>query len=379
MYTRLTLRNIRSWGEQVFELSPLTVLVGPNASGKTTVLEVLHLLSQLGGPKHPKEVLTRSLDPERFIRDGANDLEAVLEGGSGGESFSVRYKAARGPEAGFYQWVHWTAPGAAYEIHWNSAGSKVGQLPWEDDAQRGRPWLRELRGCAFLHLDVRALQRASYSEDEIPRIEFDGEGLAAALAYMKQERVEEFERIEQGLKAIVPSVSAIRLPRAKVSRSISRHVEVDNVKASLPGKQEYMGNRVVFDMGAASNVRASQAGEGTLLALGLISALSGPNHPRHALVDDIDMRLHPKAQGELMKLIREMMGDQNASEQFVGTTHSPYFLQHVSADEVIVVDLSGDRSTAGRLSNHPEYDKWKDVMGVGEFWSFAGEAWLRKG
>lgn len=381
MYTRLTLRNIRSWREQhVLELSPLTVLVGPNASGKTTVLEVLHLLSQLGGPKHPKEVLTGYLDPARFMSDGASEFEAVLEGGSGDERFSVRYKAARRPEEGFYQWVSWAAPDASHETYWNSAGSKVeGSLPWEDVAQRGRPWLRELRGCALLHLDVRALQRPSYSQDEIPRIEFDGEGLAAALAYMKQERVEEFERIERGLKAIVPSVNAIRLPRTKVTRSINRRVAIDDVETSLPADQEFMGNRVVFDMGAASNVQASQAGEGTLLALGLISVLSGPNHPRHALVDDIDMRLHPKAQGELMRLIREMMKEQNASEQFVGTTHSPYFLQHVSADEVIVVDISGDRSVAGRLSEHPEYEKWKNVMGVGEFWSFAGEAWLRKG
>lgn len=379
MFTSLSLKNVRSWQEETIALSPLTVLVGPNASGKTTVLEVLHLLSQLAGPRHPSEVLKGWLSPDRFLRDGAPEFAMSLQGGSGDAAFSVSYVSAIRPEGGFYQRVEWSSPGAEYKTEWHSGpeSKAVGPLPWGDGEPK-HPWLSELRSCSFLHLDPRVLARPSYSEDENPRIEFDGEGLAAALAYMKLERVDDFSRIEEGLRRIVPSVKAVRLPRAKVYRNVTRSVAVDEMKTQLAGKQEFMGNRVVFETSTAANVHAAQAGEGTLLVLGLISMLTGPTHPRHALVDDIDMRLHPKAQGELVSLLRSMMLDQRAAEQFIGTTHSPFFLQHLSASEVVVVSLSAAKSIAGRLSEHPEYEKWKDVMGVGEFWSFAGESWLPK-
>ena len=43
--TRVWARNFRSIADATLELTPLTVLVGPNASGKSNVLDVLHFLS----------------------------------------------------------------------------------------------------------------------------------------------------------------------------------------------------------------------------------------------------------------------------------------------------------------------------------------------
>jgi hypothetical protein len=30
------------------------------------------------------------------------------------------------------------------------------------------------------------------------------------------------------------------------------------------------------------------------------------------------------------------------------------------------------------LTDHPEFDRWKDAMTSGEFWSHAGEDWVKK-
>ena len=47
MLTRLEIQNFKAFGERVhFDLRPLTVLVGPNGSGKTAALETIGLLSQ---------------------------------------------------------------------------------------------------------------------------------------------------------------------------------------------------------------------------------------------------------------------------------------------------------------------------------------------
>ncbi len=43
--TRLELDGFRSYGKKTFVFTPLTVVVGPNASGKTNILEAVYLLS----------------------------------------------------------------------------------------------------------------------------------------------------------------------------------------------------------------------------------------------------------------------------------------------------------------------------------------------
>jgi AAA15 family ATPase/GTPase len=41
MITKLTLRNFKSVGEQVYEFTPFDLLVGRNNSGKSTVLQAM--------------------------------------------------------------------------------------------------------------------------------------------------------------------------------------------------------------------------------------------------------------------------------------------------------------------------------------------------
>src|SRR4051812_36452350 len=67
MIDTLTLRNFKAHRETVLELKQFTVLVGDNASGKTSVLESLAPDSWLG----------RSED---FIRRGSDELAAIVTG-----------------------------------------------------------------------------------------------------------------------------------------------------------------------------------------------------------------------------------------------------------------------------------------------------------
>lgn len=50
MLTRLRLKNIKTWGEQLWdpgvELAPITLLLGPNSAGKTSILQLPLLLKQ---------------------------------------------------------------------------------------------------------------------------------------------------------------------------------------------------------------------------------------------------------------------------------------------------------------------------------------------
>ncbi len=355
MLTSLTLNNVRSWKSATIPLSPLTVIVGPNASGKTTVLEALSFMAHMAGVARnwwsPRPGVAAT-----FLRSGAERMELSSKGDvdltlvSDGADVSVTGQVP-------------------VPFSWRSQGRLV-------KAEGNDLLLEQFARLRLLRLESRRLAADSYSQDERPRVQEDGSHLPTVLASMKQEDSEVFTRIEQYLRRVVPGLEAIRAPRTKVQVEENRIVVIDGTATTLNEKRSYIGNELLFDMQGATGIPASQAGEGTILTLGLLTALGGIDPPAIALLDDIDMRLHPKAQGELVAIIRSLM-KAGLTKQFIGTTHSPFFLQHLRPEEIVVVDNTVGGSIAQRLDAHPDFEKWKDTMGLGEFWSWAGESWVR--
>ncbi len=46
-------------------------------------------------------------------------------------------------------------------------------------------------------------------------------------------------------------------------------------------------------------------------------------------------------------------------------------------EEIRLTTLKDDGSVAcARLDEHPEFEKWKETMAPGEFWSMVGEKWV---
>ena len=113
-------------------------------------------------------------------------------------------------------------------------------------------------------------------------------------------------------------------------------------------------------------------------SLGLLSVILGPEQPSLILLDDLDHRLHPKTQMRLVDLLHKLL-DKFKDLQIIATAHSPYILDNLKGNEVRVMALEDDGAvTCARLEDHPKYPKWKDSMSPGEFWSHAGEDWIKK-
>ncbi|MYB76126.1 MAG: AAA family ATPase, partial [Chloroflexi bacterium] len=72
--TRIRAKNYRSIRELDLELGPLTVLVGPNAAGKSNVLDVLKFL---------RDAISRGLDLAISQRHGIENLRHQYQNGSG--------------------------------------------------------------------------------------------------------------------------------------------------------------------------------------------------------------------------------------------------------------------------------------------------------
>jgi DNA replication and repair protein RecF len=98
----LELTNFRSYGAARFELHPeVTLVVGPNASGKTNLLESLYVMASTRSFRAKDRELVR--EGEDFYRivahSGDSEYVMALNVAGGGAEKSVRHDGVRRPLA----------------------------------------------------------------------------------------------------------------------------------------------------------------------------------------------------------------------------------------------------------------------------------------
>jgi len=79
----------------------------------------------------------------------------------------------------------------------------------------------------------------------------------------------------------------------------------------------------------------------------------------------------------LIALLRRLL-DADKDLQLIATTHSPYMLDSMDPKEVRMTLLRDGATVCAGLTEHPDFEKWKDEMAPGEMWSLFGEKWLER-
>ncbi|MCP3136321.1 AAA family ATPase [Pyxidicoccus xibeiensis] len=383
MIEKVQFRNFKAYRSLDLELEPFTVLVGPNASGKTTLLEGLHLLSTVvnamlaGGKDSWPGPPVQSHGVQSPVELGA------LGGWNGMKGMARAISAA-----------DWVQRKTFRELPFGLACTWGGQTFWIGDsrlkpsANMGpltvgdleaiQPLRAGLSATAILRFVPGRLAEASYSEELVPSMSTDGSGLASVLAYLKLSEDEVFARIEGALKLVVPAVRRIRIERATVELTAARIYASHEQDQEIVERRTLWGNQIVFDMRGAKGVSPGAAGEGTLMVLGLLTALMGPSKPRLVLLDDIELSLHPAAQARLVDALRTIQKN-DPGLQIIATSHSPFILNYLRPEEVRMTFLAENGfARCEKLTAHPEFEKWKGLMAPGEFWSTVGEEWIGK-
>ena len=217
----------------------------------------------------------------------------------------------------------------------------------------------------------------TYSDESPPRMRADGDFLPSVLAYLSLNQPDKFRELVQSIAQIVPTVRGIRFDRVPFHRLGTETQKVDGKDYVRDVPQRFMGEVLLYDFANAPGVQGTMVSEGTLFVTGLLTAMLSPTRPRLLLLDDLDKGLHPKAQGELIALMKRLLAAEK-DLQIIATSHSPYILDKLQPDEVRVVALRDDGTAAcAPLKDHPKYPMWKDSMSPGEFWTHAGEDWVK--
>lgn len=342
MLRTLSLKNIRGFANAKIGLEPLTVFVGTNGSGKTTILECADAACRSSqarrrfNPQASQKIFTGRLAPTSLITRGSASAEIFAETESARLRLDVEPNQVR-------------------------RGESEGELP----------------RSMILRLVPEKLAAPSYLTDAEPELAGDGGRLASVLDYLIGLRDGSIEKIEEDLRAIIPQARRLRvLPHVIESETIEDLDDNPAFESLRRVTTKHVGSRYELDFGKMGFIPASDLSEGTLIAIGILTVIHSAASPTLALFDDLDRGLHPTAQTDLIKTLRELV-EQRGDLQIMCTTHSSYALDAFSAAEAHVTWM--DENGVGyhrRLSEHPEWPRWESVMDAGEFWSTVGERWV---
>jgi predicted ATPase len=370
MLTNITLRHFKSHQETRLTLdeSRLHAIVGQNSSGKTSILEALHYLSQL--VQRPfSAIFQHERSPEYLVSTGQKRAEVIVNGFWGYNSrqnWAASFSWERENETIWRPACSWKLNDTTQELSgWSSS---LEEAPY--------PLPQALGRTVYLKLVASNLAQAAYSDEVVPRVGYDGSGLAPTLDYLRGENPETFTTIQELLRRIVPGVRQMEVRRAKVEVLRQRMIEVDGKVLPYDERREMTGQEVIVSMSSGERIPAHALSEGTILTLGLLTVLLNPRKPALVLLDDVEQGLHPYAQRELIRVIKQILHE-NPNLQILFSTHSPYIIDELTPSQVHVLNSTTHGFTlAKRLDQNPNAEWATQTLTTGEFWDAEGEAWV---
>jgi len=357
MITRFRLENFKAHRDTDLALRPFTVLVGDNSSGKTSVLEALRLPAQL--IEHAAH--TDALKLDDLLRRGAERMSLSYEGRLRDQPWATSIEIT-----GFQSQPKIRLDGSDASRPRFSRGVELRSVREYDLREYLNACTSMIGRVALYRFRADQVAASAYSDQAGVAVAGDGAQTAVVLADLKLADDERFDRIEEALRKLVPSLERLRIAPAMVEQ-----------RSSSPPVR---GSKVYFDFHGAKNVPGHHASHGTLVVLALLTVLHGPDRPSVILLDDSDHSLHPRAQMELVRMIKELLAlDEFKDTQIIATTHSPFVLDEISPAEVIAFALRDDGTVAAKpLSEHPDAPRVNGSLKAGELWTLDAERdWVR--
>jgi predicted ATPase len=367
--TRASFRNFKLLAEVNVELEPLTVFVGANGSGKTSLLEGIFYCQTMarpvpnesGFPNRPAAYFAQAGDPNRLTTLGKSD------------GWSVQIEG----------------PKRTLSLTLETAGQPYVRLDYDGDAFGAHPNIRLDRGngqwaAALDHMaGLGVVRRLAFEPARIampsasgvdPSVGIDGSNVASVLSEMLGRRDPAVEAIERDLAKIVPGAGRLFVRPTEIVRAEQETITVGGETKLFDRSRTVPAHRFELQVHGRT-VPADLLSEGTLLAVALLTIVHGPDRPQLLLIDDLDKALHFTAQYELLQALRRIQ-EEHEDLQILATSHSPDLLDALSPNEVRVMALRDGVALCRKLTDHPRWTEWQPSLRPGEFWGTVGEDWV---
>lgn len=343
MLRRLKITGFKSIQDVELRFPKLTVLFGPNAAGKSNVLDAVQTVSRAGVERTLSDALAEPIrgypvEAFAFPPGGLSSLLSLPEA-----SFALEADLGSGKDLYRYRVavVIQTSTGGLsvkdeYLTALNASGEPKGTASIEkrggdirirrkskaahprqeqvglnhtmlsDQRLGGKEYLqvekcrRELTGWRVYYLDPRVAMRAAKPPAEVSDIGVTGADIAPFLYRLRDEHPKHFEAIKRTLRAIVPSVDDV-------------DVDLDKRRGTLD----------VFIRQDGTDFSSRIVSEGTLRVLALCSIAVNPWGGSLIAFEEPENGVHPRRLELIARLLISLAMDKD--RQVIVTTHSPLF------------------------------------------------------
>lgn len=314
------------------QFRPLHALIGPNDSGKSTLLRAVRTLAQFAGgkfssPNTPFEHAFPTLPTKQPTFLGVYSEIAFY-------TLSVGEKLVE----------------TLQHSGWGEAVSAA-RIPNEQTTLSGHEGapeaLASIGPARLLRLDPDALRVPTpplIGDAPIQFLGERGEGLPSVLQAINSRDVDRFVSIRDAVRALFPTVRQIRVPVIS-NQAVTLQVELTN----------------------GTIVDASRLSEGLLYYLAFMTIRDLAHEPV-LLLEEPENGLHPARIREVMRLTRAFV--EETGTQVILATHSPLVINEMHADEVsILTRPSIDQGTVVTpFAETPHFDRRAGVFELGELW-----------
>ncbi len=372
----IELRNILSFGEPstALMLDRLNVLIGPNASGKSNLIEALGLLQQA-----PRELVAP-------VREGGGVHDWLWKGASRPPTATVEVVVAYPPRL----------KALRYRLSFTAAGQRleVTDERIEDETpdpghvrprfyfgyEKGRPMLNLAGAPRHLQREDVDPQQSILSQrkdpDSYPEVTYVGR-LFGSFRMYREWNLGRYTAPRLPQPADLPtefllddaSNLGLILNRLRQNPAVKRELleqlrflydESDDVDVSIQG-----GTVQVFVHERNWTVPATRLSDGTLRWISLLAILLHPTPPSVVCIEEPEIGLHP----DMMPRLADLLKAASARMQLIVTTHSDALVDALtdSPEAVIVVEKVDGATTLKRLDR----DDLKERLGkytLGQLW-----------
>ncbi|WP_448384698.1 AAA family ATPase [Desulfosoma sp.] len=374
----IRLTNFLSFGEpsEAVALLPLNVVIGPNASGKSNLIEALDLIRSA-----PKDLLAP-------IRDGGGVREWLWRGASTKNptaSIDAVFENPKGTSALRYV-LGFTEVGQRFEIvnervenETPYAGHEAPYFYYRFQDGRGVLNVRgERRHMQHEEIDPTASILAQRKDpDQYPELTY----LSNLFSKIRLYREWSFGRYTPARlpqKADLPndllepdaSNLGLVLNRLRRDPATKRRL-LEALRALYEGIDDYDvqiegGTVQVFFQEGRYPIPAARLSDGTLRYLCLLAILCHPNPPPLVCIEEPELGLHPDVLPTLVELLEE------ASErtQLIVTTHSDVLVDALTdRPEAVLVAEKTDTGTRLKRLDAEKLKPWLKKYRLGQLWT----------
>lgn len=210
---------------------------------------------------------------------------------------------------------------------------------------------RYVEDWQFLYLDAHNMGKP-VQQDRVYRIiklEYDGRNIADYLLRLKDEGKQHLDNITRKMRFVLPYISGIEphILEETINREIELLLHEDNRNSKpIPGWL---------------------LSSGTLRILALLTMFETPKRPSVLFVDEIENGLDPRTIGLLLSQVQDVFLSQTM--QVVFTTHSPYFLDLVPFESIIVAEKGELGSSYHNTKDENSLNIWKEKFSPGKLYT----------